>query len=151
MCITPCVCARATEKGWANYAVMHKYYYNNFSVNKQNCDAQTHERGRSAVYIKIIFSVFSYKLTVTSYVYMTEICFHAGLQIKRTRQRWAVTSKEATCRWVGHPSELLSEEKCIDPACSRDQLGPGDQRNSLMKCKMPTLSEQISYQTNCIL
>jgi hypothetical protein len=53
--------------------------------------------------------------------------------------------------WVGHPSGHLSEEKCIDPACSRDQLGPGDHRKNLTKRKQPTLSEESLYQTDCIL
>jgi hypothetical protein len=48
--ITPCACTRATVKKRGTYAAMHKYYRNIFSANKQNRDAQTRERGRSAVF-----------------------------------------------------------------------------------------------------
>jgi hypothetical protein len=137
------LCMPVQEQLRKSKGPMHQCNHSNFSASKRSHDAQTHEWGGSAVYS---VHVFSFQLTVTWNVYMREICFHAGLRIKQTQQRWAVTSKEATCRWVEHHSELLSEEKCIDPACSRDRLGPGDQWNSLMKYKVPTLSEQNSYQ-----
>lgn len=71
--------------------------------------------------------------------------------MKQTRQKWGATFREAIRRWVGHPSGHLWEEKCTDPACSRDHLGPGDQWNNPTKRKLPTLSEDSSYQTDCIL
>jgi hypothetical protein len=49
LCITPCAYARVTAKVQGTYAAMHKYYHNNFPVNKQNCDVQTQEWGGSAV------------------------------------------------------------------------------------------------------
>jgi hypothetical protein len=35
--------APAQDQG--SYAMMYKYYHNNFSANKQNRDVQTHEQG----------------------------------------------------------------------------------------------------------
>jgi hypothetical protein len=43
-----CACARATAKERGTYAALHKYYHNNFSTDKQNCDVQTREREGSA-------------------------------------------------------------------------------------------------------
>jgi hypothetical protein len=49
LCITMCACARVTTKEKGTYTVMHKFYHNNFSANKQNHDAQTCEQRGSAL------------------------------------------------------------------------------------------------------
>jgi hypothetical protein len=46
----PCACARVTAKERGTHTAMHKYYQNSFSANKQERDAQTRERGGSAVF-----------------------------------------------------------------------------------------------------
>jgi hypothetical protein len=48
MHITLCAYARATANERGTYTVMHKYYHNNFFVNKQNSNVQTREQGGSA-------------------------------------------------------------------------------------------------------
>jgi hypothetical protein len=55
VCVTSCACATATAKERGTYAALHKYYYNNYSANKQNRDMQTHERGRSAAAERMTF------------------------------------------------------------------------------------------------
>jgi hypothetical protein len=47
--IAPCACARATAEERGTYVAVYKYYRDIFFANKETRDAQTYERGRSAV------------------------------------------------------------------------------------------------------